>query len=146
VYAAYHNPEGINAQIYNRCVGTRYCANNCPYKVRRFNWFDPVRQGALAKMVNPDISTRGRGVMEKCTFCYQRIRAAKDHAKDEGRLVSDGEVIPACAQTCPSGAIHFGNMKDKHSAVYKLSHSKRVHQVFKQLGTHPAVYYLKKKG
>ncbi len=145
VYAAYHNPEGLNAQVYNRCVGTRYCSNNCPYKVRRFNWFDHRLPEPLDKMYNPEVSVRERGVMEKCTFCVQRIRAAKDRAKDEGRKVADGEVVPACAQTCPTNAIIFGNLLDKHSRVYQLAHSNRQYRVLEELGTEPAVHYLGKE-
>jgi len=145
VYASYHNPEGLNVQVYNRCVGTRYCSNNCPYKVRRFNWFDHVLPEPLDKMYNPDLSVRGRGIMEKCTFCIQRIRAAKDHAKDENRLVADGEITPACAQTCPTNAITFGNLKDENSRVYQLAHSDRAYRVLEELGTEPAVNYLRKK-
>jgi molybdopterin-containing oxidoreductase family iron-sulfur binding subunit len=146
VYAAYHNPEGLNVQVYNRCVGTRYCANNCPYKARRFNWFDHRLPEPLDKMYNPDVSVRDRGIMEKCTFCIQRIRSAKDHAKDENRLVRDEEVIPACAQTCPTDAITFGNLDDRDSRVYKLAHSERAYQALAELGTKPAVNYLGKRG
>lgn len=145
VYATYHNPEGLNAQVYNRCVGTRYCANNCPYKVRRFNWFNFRLEGFRALQYNPDVWVRPRGVMEKCTFCIQRIRRAEDKAKDEGRMVKDGEIIPACAQTCPSGAITFGNILDTKSKVHKLAHSERAYRVFEHLGIEPAVYYLKKR-
>jgi molybdopterin-containing oxidoreductase family iron-sulfur binding subunit len=142
VYATYHNPEGLNAQVYNRCVGTRYCSNNCPYKVRRFNWFDFKRPTELSTTHNPEVSVRGRGVMEKCTFCVQRIRAARDHAKDENRRIKDGEVVPACAQTCPTNAIVFGNIEDEESEVSKWARSERAHRVLEQLGTRPAVYYL----
>lgn len=145
VYATYHNEEGLNAQVYNRCVGTRYCANNCPYKARRFNWFDHSQSLPLYKVSNPDLSVRPKGVMEKCTFCIQRIRYAKDRAKDEKRLVTDGEVIPACAQTCPSGAITFGNLMDPDSKVSKLAKSSGAYRVQELLGTEPAVYYIKKK-
>jgi molybdopterin-containing oxidoreductase family iron-sulfur binding subunit len=145
VYAAYHNPEGLNVQVYNRCVGTRYCANNCPYKVRRFNWFDYRLEAPLDKMYNPSISVRDRGIMEKCTFCIQRIRSAKDKAKDENRLVADGEVTPACAQTCPTDAITFGNLDDKNSRVYQLAHSERAYYALEELGTKPAISYLRKK-
>ena len=143
VFATYHNPEGLNAQVYNRCVGTRYCANNCPYKVRRFNWFEHERQEPYDKMLNPDVSDRPAGVMEKCSFCLQRIRRAKDVAKDEGRAVRDGDVIPACAQTCPAGAVSFGNLMDHESRVYELTQSDRAFRVLEGLGTRPAVIYLK---
>jgi molybdopterin-containing oxidoreductase family iron-sulfur binding subunit len=145
VYAAYHNEEGLNVQVYNRCVGTRYCANNCPYKVRRFNWFDFRLPEPLDKMYNPALSVRDRGIMEKCTFCIQRIRQAKDSAKDQDRLVRDGEVIPACAQTCPTEAITFGNLKDENSKVYQLSQSDRAYRALEEIGTKPAISYLRKK-
>ncbi len=144
VYATYHNPEGLNAQVYNRCVGTRYCANNCPYKARRFNWFVGQRPEPLDLLVNPDVSVRPKGVMEKCTFCVQRIREAKDHTKDEGRIVRDGEFTSACAQSCPSGAIVFGNLLDESSEVYRWAHSENVHRILEGLGTEPAVYYLRR--
>ncbi len=145
VYAAYHNPEGLNAQIYNRCVGTRYCANNCPFKVRRFNWFDHVKPEPLKFIENPGVSVRSRGIMEKCSFCVQRIRAAKDQAKDEGRLVQDGEITPACAQTCPTNAIVFGNILDPESRVAIMTQSDRAFRELEELNTQPAVTYLYKK-
>lgn len=142
VYAAYHNPEGLNVQVYNRCIGTRYCSHNCPYKVRRFNWWTHRPPEPLAKMRNPDLSVRTRGMMEKCTFCIQRIRAAKDRAKDEGRAVRDGEVVTACAQSCPTGAIVFGDLNDADSRIAALTRSERAYQVFEELGTEPSVWYL----
>lgn len=145
VYATMHNPEGLNAMVYNRCVGTRYCHNNCPYKVRRFNWFDHHWETPLDRMLNPDVFVRHKGVMEKCTFCVQRIRVARDHAKDENRKIRDGEVIPACAQTCPTEAIVFGNLLDETARVTQLAHSDRSYRVFEEIGTEPAVYYLRKK-
>ncbi|MBI2898850.1 MAG: 4Fe-4S dicluster domain-containing protein [Planctomycetes bacterium] len=146
VFAAYHTPDGLNGQVYNRCVGTRYCSNNCPYKVRRFNWWEngtPERQ-PLGKMHNPELTVRPRGVMEKCTFCVQRIRDVRDRAKDEGRLVKDGEAerLTACAQTCPTRAIVFGNILDEESLVYKLSRHERGYKVFEELNARPAVTYL----
>lgn len=144
VYATYHSPEGLNAQVYNRCVGTRYCANNCPYKVRRFNWFEHERKEPYDQMLNPDVSDRPVGVMEKCSFCLQRIRRAKDIAKDEARDVRDGEVMPACAQTCPAGAISFGNLMDQESRVAGLARLGRAFRTLGALGTRPAVIYLKK--
>jgi molybdopterin-containing oxidoreductase family iron-sulfur binding subunit len=145
VFAAYHNPEGLNVQVYARCVGTRYCSNNCPYKVRRFNWRQHQWPEPLERMLNPDVIAREAGVMEKCTFCIQRIRAAKDKAKDESRKVRDGEFTTACAQSCPTGAIVFGNLLDKESRVHQLAHSGRAYRVFDSLGTEPSVHYLRGK-
>jgi len=141
VYAAYHNPEGLNVQVYNRCIGTRYCSNNCPYKVRRFNWWDHAVEAPLERMHNPDIFVRGRGVMEKCTFCVQRIAEAKDRAKDEGRAVRDGEVVPACAQSCPTRAIVFGDLDDRSSRVAAIVGGEGGWRVFEELGTEPSVHY-----
>jgi molybdopterin-containing oxidoreductase family iron-sulfur binding subunit len=144
VYATYHNHEGLNIQVYNRCVGTRFCSNNCPYKVRRFHWFDDEWPWPLALGLNPDVTARTKGVMGKCTFCVQRIRAAKDRAKDENREVRDGEIIPACAQTCPTQAIIFGDLNDPESRVSQLAKSVRGYHVLGELNTRPAITYLKK--
>ena len=144
VYATYHNEEGLNAQIYNRCVGTRYCSNNCPYKVRRFNWWDPEFPEPLNLQLNPDVTVRSAGVMEKCTFCVQRIQEGKDRARDENRPVQDGDVTPACAQTCPAQAIVFGDLNDPDSRVSQLSGADRGYHALGVLNTRPAVTYLKK--
>jgi molybdopterin-containing oxidoreductase family iron-sulfur binding subunit len=144
VYATYHTDEGLNAQVYNRCVGTRYCSNNCPYKVRRFNWFEPDVPDPLHLQLNPDVTARSVGVMEKCTFCVQRIRGGQDQAKDENRPVRDGEIVPACAQTCPAQAIVFGDLNDPASRVSQLAGADRGYRVLDQLNTRPAVTYLKK--
>lgn len=144
VYATYHNEEGLNAQIYNRCVGTRYCANNCPYSVRFFNFYDAVWDEPLQKALNPEVSVRGRGVMEKCTFCIQRIRKGEEKAKDEGRPIRDGDVVPACVQTCPTRAMVFGNLADPSSQVSRLARSNRAFRLLEDLGTEPRVIYLKK--
>jgi len=144
VYAAYHTPDGLNAQVYNRCVGTRYCANNCPYKVRYFNWFSAEWPEPLNWQLNPDVTVREKGVMEKCTFCVQRIREAEYAARLEGRTVADGAITPACAQTCPGDAIVFGNIKDPNSRVAKIAASGRGYRVLEELNTQSGIVYLKK--
>jgi molybdopterin-containing oxidoreductase family iron-sulfur binding subunit len=143
VYAAYHTPEGLNGQVYNRCVGTRYCANNCPYKVRRFNWFTSDFPYPMNLQLNPDVTVRSKGVMEKCTFCVQRINRAKLDAKAEGRLVEDGEIQTACMQSCPTQAITFGNLKDPASRVSRKAKGSRGYAMLDELNTRPAVTYLK---
>jgi len=150
VYATYHNPEGLNAMIYNRCVGTRYCSNNCAYKARRFNWFNYEFPSPLDQQLNTTITTREVGVMEKCTFCVQRIKTAKYDAQSLGRDLKDGEVITACQQTCPTKAITFGNLMDTESAVSKNALREdsdkrdRQYEVLAELNYKPAITYLKK--
>jgi len=144
VNATVHDEEGLNVMAYNRCVGTRYCANNCPYKVRRFNWFEPEFPDPLNLQLNPDVTARSAGVMEKCTFCVQRIAGGKDTARDAGRMVQDGEVTPACAQTCPAQAIVFGNLNDPNSKVSRLSQDDRSYHALGIVNTKPAITYLKK--
>ena len=144
VYAPHHGKEGMNNQIYNRCIGTRYCSQNCPYKVRRFNWFDWDWPSPLNLQLNPDVTVRSKGVMEKCSFCVQRIKEGHDDAKDEGRRIRDGEIVTACAQTCPTGAITFGNLADPHSRVRRRIDNRRAYQALGYLNTKPAVIYLKK--
>ena len=144
VYAAYRTEEGLNGQVYNRCVGTRYCGNNCPYHVRRFNWFQYEFPTPLEVQLNPDVTVRQLGVMEKCTMCLQRIIAGKDRAKDEKRPVRDGDIQTACQQTCPTQAITFGNLKDEASSVTKLTRSPRAYHVLEEIGTRPSVTYLRK--
>jgi molybdopterin-containing oxidoreductase family iron-sulfur binding subunit len=144
VYAPHHNKEGMNNQIYNRCIGTRFCAQNCPYKVRRFNWFGWKWPEPTYLQLNPDVTVRSKGVMEKCSFCVQRIKEAHGWAKNENRKIRDGEIIPACVQTCPVEALTFGNLMDKNSRVRKLAADPRAYQVMGYLNTKPAVIYLKK--
>jgi molybdopterin-containing oxidoreductase family iron-sulfur binding subunit len=147
VYASYHTPDGLNGQIYNRCVGTRYCSNNCPYKVRYFNWYAYARKAfaePLNLQLNPEVTVRARGVMEKCTFCIQRIRSAQHQARLADREVLDGDVVTACAQACPSGALTFGNVKDGASRVARIAADPRGYHVLEEINVRPAVTYLAK--
>lgn len=153
VLATTHSSEGLNQMTYNRCIGTKYCANNCPYKVRRFNWFrynenpkfDYHFSNDLGKMViNPDVTVRSRGVMEKCSLCVQRIQAAKLQAKRDNRKLGTDEFTVACAQTCPSNAIVFGDLNDPNSEIAKLYKNERGYHVIEEVGTHPGVKYLTK--
>jgi MoCo/4Fe-4S cofactor protein with predicted Tat translocation signal len=153
VLATTTSSEGLNQQVYNRCIGTRYCANNCPYKVRRFNWynytdnpqFDFNMESPLGRMVlNPDVAVRSRGVMEKCSMCVQRIQLAKNVALQGKRELAEGDIQTACQQACPTQAIVFGDLKDPNSRVSQLQHSQRRYQVLDELGTRPNVSYLKK--
>jgi anaerobic selenocysteine-containing dehydrogenase/Fe-S-cluster-containing dehydrogenase component len=145
VFAAVHTDEGLNGQVYNRCVGTRYCENNCPYKVRRFNFFDPDWPEPFNLQLNPDVTARSAGVMEKCTFCIQRIVSTEINAKVEKRPVRDGEIITACAQACPTKAISFGDMKDPASEMMKRrdANKNRGYRSLEQLNTQPAIMYLR---
>ena len=144
VYAPHHSKEGLNNQIYNRCIGTRYCVQNCPYKVRRFNWFDWKWPDPMNLQLNPDVTARSKGVMEKCSFCIQRIKVARNVAKNEKRMIRDGEVTPACVQTCPTNALVFGSLMDEKSRVRKMVDDPRAYQAMGYLNTKPAVIYLKK--
>ncbi len=144
VFAAVHsNSEKLNLQVYNRCVGTRYCANNCPYQARVFNMRDYQRPDPLPNQLNPSVTVRRRGVMEKCTFCLQRIVQGENQAKSEGRDVLDGEVVTACAQACPTGAIVFGRLDDQESKVSQMVRDGRGYQLLAELETSPSVTYLK---
>ena len=161
VFATYHNDEGLNVQVYNRCVGTRYCANNCPYQVRYFNFWEPVWPERLRNQLNPDVTVRSRGIMEKCSFCVQRIRRGelKVEGQEGGRLsdkeLAEGNFMPACVQACPTNTLIFGDYDDPNSRLREYvevdettgdKHLKdpRAYQLLKNLGTEPNVIYLKK--
>jgi Fe-S-cluster-containing dehydrogenase component len=143
VLATVHSDEGLNQQVYNRCVGTRYCANNCPYKVRRFNWFDYAHNDLMQNLVlNPDVTVRSRGVMEKCTLCVQRIQEAKIESRRLGHEIADGDIQTACQQSCPTKVIIFGNLNDPKSKAAQLAKSTRAYHVLEELNVQSAVSYL----
>jgi molybdopterin-containing oxidoreductase family iron-sulfur binding subunit len=149
VLATYHNLDGLNAMIYNRCVGTRYCANNCPYSARRFNFHSFRWPESFNLMLNPDVLVREMGVMEKCTFCVQRIRAFKDDWRDTAGFAGEGKAstadysrVAACAAACPTNAITFGNLKDEKSDVYAKFNDERTYRMLEELNTKPGVAYL----
>jgi len=144
VNATTHSPDGLNQMVYNRCVGTRYCSNNCPFKVRRFNFFDytSMKKEPESLIYNPEVTVRPRGVMEKCTFCVQRIQDAKQKARIENKRIADGEIHPACAAACPAGALIFGDLNDAQSRVALLSRMDRKYRLLEELGIKPSVTYL----
>jgi len=166
VAATNHSSEGLNQMTYNRCIGTRYCANNCPYKVRRFNWLDyttadlfpgnqpdlngeddsmPYGADNLTRMVlNPDVTVRSRGVIEKCSFCVQRIQTGKLTAKSEARKLRDSDVKTACQTACPTGAIVFGDQNNKNGELYQKMHSPLVYRMLEEVNTQSSVYYTAK--
>jgi molybdopterin-containing oxidoreductase family iron-sulfur binding subunit len=147
VNATTHSPDGLNEMTYNRCVGTRFCSNNCPYKVRRFNWFDYTELHAfndgLARLQrNPDVTVRERGVMEKCTYCVQRIRRAEIAARIEQRGIRPGEVVTACQQACPTRAIQFGSLDHQETEMVAWRGEARSFEVLHDQGTRPRNVYL----
>jgi Fe-S-cluster-containing dehydrogenase component len=144
-YASHHTDEGLNAQVYNRCIGTRYCGNACSYNVRFFNFYHPIWEKPLNLQLNPDVSLRQVGVMEKCTFCVQRIKAAKSAAKSENRALVDGALQPACVQSCPTTALVFGDLSDPESRVARLSKSPRGTKLLEDLGAKPKITYLQRQ-
>jgi len=151
VFATYHNDEGLNVQVYNRCIGTRFCANNCPYHARFFNFWEPAWPETLKNQLNPDVTVRSRGIMEKCTFCVQRIRRSSREAGAEGKEAEDGDrgLNPACANACPTQALTFGDFKDSNSEVSKIKEKEsqeggRAYGLMENLGTDPSIVYLKK--
>lgn len=144
MYATVHDEnENVNVQVYNRCVGIRYCGVNCPYKVRMFNWFNPYVPEPLNEQLNPDVTVRTRGIMEKCTFCIQRIRRTREEARARGEAFNPEDVRPACVQTCPTDALVFGDLNDPESYVSQLARSRRAFVLMEELGTEPSVSYLK---
>ena len=155
VAATTHSNEGLNQMTYNRCIGTRYCANNCPYKVRRFNWFNypgykkfgnfnPAQDSLMRMVLNPDVTVRSRGVMEKCSMCVQRIQSGKLEAKKDGTPVADGSIVTACAEACPTNAISFGDLNDKASNVQSISQNNRAYHALEEIGVKPNIFYMTK--
>jgi menaquinone reductase, iron-sulfur cluster-binding subunit len=146
VAATYLNEEGLVAQIYPRCIGCRYCANACPYTVKYFNWYAPEWPETERQHLNPDVSVRPKGVIEKCTFCHHRLQKAREDAAVEGREMREEDYQPACAEICATGAIVFGDLDNPSHRVAQLKEDPRAFRVMEDLGTEPKVYYLRRRG
>jgi len=144
VGATVHDSEGLNVQVYNRCIGTRFCSNNCPYKVRRFNFlaYNDMQSETLKAQRNPEVTVRARGVMEKCTYCLQRIARARQHSERTGMPLKDGDVVTACQAACPTRAIRFGDLSDATSDIVQARRSPRHYALLGELNTHPRTTYL----
>lgn len=142
VHATYEDPDGIVAQIYDRCIGCRFCMAACPYTAKYFNWYRYDVPETLEKQFNPDVSVRDKGVVEKCTFCHHRLQKARDQAAFEGREMRSEDYVPACVESCPTNAIVFGDLDDPRAEVAKLSRSNRAFRFLEELGTEPKVFYL----
>lgn len=142
VYATYSDPEGLVAQIYHRCIGCRFCMVACPYNAKYFNWRQYEVPETMKNQVNPDVSVRQKGVVEKCTFCHHRLLKAKDRARHEGRDLAREDYVPACVESCPTRSITFGDLDDAGSEVARLSRSTRAFRLLEELGTEPKVFYL----
>ncbi len=145
VSATYLDEEGIVGQIYPRCIGCRYCANACPYTVKYFNWYAPEWPETERRHLNPDVSVRPKGVIEKCTFCHHRRQKAREAAAAEGREMREEDYQPACAEICPTGAIVFGDLDNPNHRVARLKDDPRAYRVMEDLGTEPKVYYLRRR-
>ncbi|MFQ5462519.1 MAG: 4Fe-4S dicluster domain-containing protein [Phycisphaerae bacterium] len=143
VSATYQSEEGIVGQIFSRCIGCRYCTTACPYTARYFNWSEPEWPDPMKRQLNPDVSVRPKGVVEKCTLCHHRLQNARDQARAENRPLHPGEYTPACVESCPTEAMVFGDLSDQSSEVAQLAHSERAYKLLEDLGTEPKVIYLR---
>jgi len=144
VQATQVDDDGLVAQVFPRCIGCRYCTTACPYTVRRFNWVEPQWPEPMDRCLSPDVSVRPKGVVEKCTFCHHRLQRIQDRARFEGRPIADGEYVPACVESCPAGAMVFGDLDDPLSEVARLAESPRAFRLLEDLGAEPKVIYLSK--
>ncbi len=145
VHATYRNPEGLVGQVYHRCIGCRYCMAACPYTAKVFNWYEPEWDESMEKCLNPEVSLRMKGVVEKCSFCAHRLIRVKENAAAEDREIRDEEFIPACMENCPADAIYFGDISDKNTKVYKAASGNRAFRMMEELGTEPKVIYLSQR-